>query len=56
LWITGGLFLNIPHRESRLALFAMNDGSRQQILTKFVMNNFKSEWTHTFKGLKKIHK
>jgi hypothetical protein len=48
LWITGGLLLNIPYRESRPALYAMNDGSRQLILTKFVMNTSKSKRPQTF--------
>jgi hypothetical protein len=37
LWINGGLLHEIPHGESRPALYAMNGGSRRMILSKFGM-------------------
>jgi hypothetical protein len=42
LWIIGGHMRQIPHGESRPALSAMNDGSRQLILSKFGMWQQKS--------------
>jgi hypothetical protein len=48
--------LNIPHRESRLALYAMNHGSRPLILTKSAMKRFKSKRAQTFFGLKNFGK
>jgi hypothetical protein len=42
LWIIGGHLLQIPHGESRPALYAMNHGSRRLILSKFGMRHLKS--------------
>jgi hypothetical protein len=42
LWIIGGHLLQIPHGESRPALYDMNHGSRRLILSKFGMRLIKS--------------
>jgi hypothetical protein len=49
LWITGGLLLNIPHRESRPLCDAMNHRSRYSILTKIACKTGKSKRAQTFK-------
>jgi hypothetical protein len=42
LWIIGGCFEGISHRELKPALYAVNQGSGALILSKFGMSDVKS--------------
>jgi hypothetical protein len=47
LWINGGCFEGISHREVKPALYAVNQGSGVVILSKFGMSEVKSWYSQT---------